>query len=144
MVRILDLVRHPGEIRPIAQALLAAKRAERPPADPDLAFCYGILPEVSRRYCSCQLTHHDRAVQEKAWLTMCWCSFAIVIQQLPRELQDAVCIFYLALRALDTIEDDMSIPAEDKIPRLHSFYKDSQDRCACSGLPQLVQPRKGH
>lgn len=40
-------------------------------------------------------------------------SFALVIQQLAQpeqkstELRDAVCIFYLVLRALDTIEDDM-------------------------------------
>ena len=41
-----------------------------------------------------------------------------------------MCIFYLAMRALDTVEDDMSIPIEEKLPRLHSFYKDMQNRCA--------------
>ncbi len=34
-------------------------------------------------------------------------SFAVVIQQLPQELQDPVCIFYLVLRGLDSVEDDM-------------------------------------
>ena len=34
-------------------------------------------------------------------------SFAIVIQQLPFRLRVSICIFYLVLRGLDTIEDDM-------------------------------------
>ncbi|KAL0165297.1 hypothetical protein M9458_041050, partial [Cirrhinus mrigala] len=34
----------------------------------------------------------------------------------------AVCIFYLVLRALDTVEDDMSIPLETKVPLLHDFH----------------------
>lgn len=37
-------------------------------------------------------------------------SFAVVIQQLPPELRDAICVFYLVLRALDTVEDDMALP----------------------------------
>lgn len=34
-----------------------------------------------------------------------------------------ICIFYLVLRALDTIEDDMTIEAEVKVPLLVDFYK---------------------
>uniref|UniRef100_A0A8C5MHF2 Squalene synthase n=1 Tax=Leptobrachium leishanense TaxID=445787 RepID=A0A8C5MHF2_9ANUR len=34
----------------------------------------------------------------------------------------AVCIFYLVLRALDTVEDDMTINLETKIPMLHNFH----------------------
>ncbi|NXH97348.1 FDFT synthase, partial [Pachycephala philippinensis] len=34
----------------------------------------------------------------------------------------AVCIFYLVLRALDTVEDDMSIPLDVKVPMLHEFH----------------------
>lgn len=34
----------------------------------------------------------------------------------------AVCIFYLVLRALDTVEDDMSIPLEKKVPMLNNFH----------------------
>lgn len=34
-------------------------------------------------------------------------SFALVIQTLPDDLRISVCVFYLVLRALDTIEDDM-------------------------------------
>ncbi|EGF77347.1 hypothetical protein BATDEDRAFT_14137 [Batrachochytrium dendrobatidis JAM81] len=50
-------------------------------------------------------------------------SFARVIQELDKELQDPICIFYLVLRGLDTIEDDMSIPLKTKLPLLESFHE---------------------
>ena len=50
----------------------------------DILFCGGMLDKVSR-------------------------SFAAVIRQLPSELALPVCIFYLVLRALDTVEDDMDL-----------------------------------
>ncbi len=62
-------------------------------------------------------------------------SFAIVIQQLPLELRDAVCVFYLVLRALDTVEDDMALPAATKLPLLKAFHERIYDRrgaCGCS------------
>nr|XP_060610619.1 squalene synthase-like [Anolis sagrei ordinatus] len=49
-------------------------------------------------------------------------SAALVIQMLDREVRHAVCIFYLVLRALDTVEDDMTISLKTKIPILHKFY----------------------
>lgn len=58
------------------------------------------------------------------------CSFAIVIQQLPAELRDPVCIFYLVLRALDTVEDDMAIDPSEKLPILHNFHQNIYDRQA--------------
>lgn len=48
-------------------------------------------------------------------------SFAAVIQELHPELRDAIMIFYLVLRALDTIEDDMTIDPKIKIPLLRKF-----------------------
>ncbi|KAB1275622.1 Squalene synthase [Camelus dromedarius] len=39
-------------------------------------------------------------------------SFAAVIEALDGEMRHAVCIFYLVLRALDTLEDDMTISIE--------------------------------
>jgi len=36
--------------------------------------------------------------------------------------RDAVCIFYLVLRALDTVEDDVSIPADVKSTMLRNFH----------------------
>lgn len=39
------------------------------------------------------------------------------------ELRDAVCLFYLILRGLDTIEDDMSFDSELKAVELRSFHE---------------------
>lgn len=58
-------------------------------------------------------------------------SFAAVIQELDDNLRDGVCIFYLVLRALDTVEDDMTIPEEKKVPMLKSFYKNLYDPNWC-------------
>ncbi|XP_051730259.1 squalene synthase-like isoform X1 [Ctenopharyngodon idella] len=57
-----------------------------------------------------------------AYLNQTSRSFAAVIQALDGELRHAVCIFYLVLRALDTVEDDMTIPLEKKVPLLHDFH----------------------
>lgn len=40
----------------------------------------------------------------------------------PYRCRHAVCIFYLVLRALDTVEDDMSIPLDKKVPMLNDFH----------------------
>jgi farnesyl-diphosphate farnesyltransferase len=50
-------------------------------------------------------------------------SFALVIQQLPTELKDAVCLFYLILRGLDTIEDDMNLTVSRKQHLLSNFHE---------------------
>lgn len=88
---------------------MAAKRAKVLPADEDLRFCYGMLNRVSR-------------------------SFAVVIQQLPTELRDAICVFYLVLRALDTVEDDMSLSNDIKIPLLRCFHEKTYDRFVVVGF----------
>jgi farnesyl-diphosphate farnesyltransferase len=68
--------------------------------DPDMAFCEEILVAVSR-------------------------SFAAVIRQLPPEILKDVAIFYLVLRALDTVEDDMEAfeSNEVKCKHLKSFHE---------------------
>ncbi|KAG0632443.1 hypothetical protein M758_1G329000 [Ceratodon purpureus] len=97
------LMRHPDEIPPLLKLKIAAMQAQRAiPNDPNLAFCYRMLTRVSR-------------------------SFSIVIQQLRPELRDAICVFYLVLRGLDTIEDDMAIPIEIKVPILKTFHKHIYD-----------------
>jgi farnesyl-diphosphate farnesyltransferase len=48
-------------------------------------------------------------------------SFAAVIQELNPELLVPIALFYLVLRALDTIEDDMTINAKTKEPLLRKF-----------------------
>lgn len=49
-------------------------------------------------------------------------SFAAVIQALDGDIRHAVCVFYLILRALDTLEDDMTISVEKKVPLLRGFH----------------------
>ena len=69
--------------------------------DPDTKYCDDMLGKVSR-------------------------SFAAVIRQLPKGLCIDILIFYLALRALDTIEDDMTAfkGKEDvKVKHLNDFHK---------------------
>lgn len=70
-------------------------------SDPDTKYCDDMLGKVSR-------------------------SFAAVIRQLPKNLCVDIMVFYLALRALDTIEDDMEAfkgKEEVKIKHLNDFYK---------------------
>ncbi|CCW72013.1 unnamed protein product [Phytomonas sp. Hart1] len=70
---------------------------------PDLGFCYDLLKAVSR-------------------------SFAVVIAQLTcPALRDSICIFYLTLRALDTIEDDMSLSTKVKLEQLRRFSSHLKD-----------------
>ncbi|TAQ91105.1 hypothetical protein B7494_g518 [Chlorociboria aeruginascens] len=55
------------------------------------------------------------------YLDMTSRSFSSVIQELNPELLVPVALFYLILRGLDTIEDDMSIPLATKEPLLKNF-----------------------
>lgn len=54
-------------------------------------------------------------------------SFVAVIQELRPELLVPVCIFYLILRGLDTIEDDMTIDIYEKEPLLREFHTHIED-----------------
>ncbi|KEG07073.1 farnesyltransferase [Trypanosoma grayi] len=47
--------------------------------------------------------------------------------QLREELRDAVCVFYLVLRALDTVEDDMSLAVDLKLRELPVFHEHLRD-----------------
>jgi farnesyl-diphosphate farnesyltransferase/isopentenyl-diphosphate delta-isomerase type 1 len=86
-------------VRPLRSNLDAAYIRQIFPAD-DLAFCDDILVHVSR-------------------------SFAAVIRQLPDRLLVDILVFYLVLRALDTIEDDTTAFAspEEKIDYLLNFHR---------------------
>ncbi|KAI1163202.1 isoprenoid synthase domain-containing protein [Nemania serpens] len=57
------------------------------------------------------------------FLNMTSRSFAAVIQELNHDMLIPVALFYLVLRGLDTIEDDMTISASVKEPMLRNFYK---------------------
>lgn len=99
MGKFVELLTHPGELRSVIQ--LKYFREETHPLakdlrGPDLVRCYELLNLTSR-------------------------SFASVIQELNPELRDAIMIFYLVLRALDTVEDDMTLDPKIKIPLLREF-----------------------
>lgn len=49
-------------------------------------------------------------------------SFVAVVQELNPELLMPVVVFYLVLRGLDTVEDDMTINLGQKEPLLRNFY----------------------
>ncbi|KAI3840364.1 hypothetical protein MKX03_005860 [Papaver bracteatum] len=54
--------------------------------------------------------------------------FELLIQKyLGPDLRNAVCAFYLVLRALDTVEDDMNIPSDIKVPILENFHRQIYD-----------------
>ncbi|KAK3421008.1 hypothetical protein EUGRSUZ_G01720 [Eucalyptus grandis] len=98
------ILKHPDDFYPLLKLKIAARNAEkRIPPQPHWGFCYSMLHKVSR-------------------------SFGLVIQQLGPELRDAVCIFYLVLRALDTVEDDTSIPTDVKVPILKAFHQHVYDK----------------
>ncbi|XP_063933411.1 squalene synthase-like [Zophobas morio] len=56
-------------------------------------------------------------------------SFYAVIMNLDPELKPAICIFYLVLRGLDTIEDDMTLDVDYKSQLLRDFYKVLEKDC---------------
>ncbi|KAL2460085.1 Squalene synthase [Abeliophyllum distichum] len=98
------ILKHPDDLYPLVKLKIAARHAEKQiPPEPHWGFCYTMLHKVSR-------------------------SFALVIQQLDTDLRDAVCIFYLVLRALDTVEDDTSIATDVKVPILMAFHRHLYDR----------------
>ena len=69
------------------------------------------------------MQHMDARAQCYYFLNTTSRSFAAVVQALHVELRDAICVFYLVLRGLDTIEDDMTIPLDTKMPLLSSFHE---------------------
>lgn len=97
---------HPSEVAALLRyKFLAADKTQfrdvstlPPPSDPSYSYalCYYYLNKTSR-------------------------SFARVIQELDPELRHPVCLFYLILRGLDTIEDDMTLDPVVKQDLLKSF-----------------------
>ncbi|XP_074313258.1 squalene synthase 2-like [Silene latifolia] len=99
MEHLCAILKHPDELYPLLKLKLAFNQAQNQiPEQVHWCFCYSMLNKVSR-------------------------SFAFVIQSLGCELRNAVCVFYLVLRALDTVEDDTSIATEIKIPILKAFHQ---------------------
>ncbi|KAI0078718.1 squalene synthase [Panus rudis PR-1116 ss-1] len=72
-----------------------------------------------------EVTGWDRETMRRCWyfLDMSSRSFAAVIKQLEGELARVLCLYYLVLRGLDTIEDDMTLPDETKQKLLRQFHE---------------------
>jgi farnesyl-diphosphate farnesyltransferase len=94
--KLLAILSEPSELVAVARLKLGALPSRSIPAPAgssdeicaDVAFCDDMLVKVSR-------------------------SFSAVIRQLPDELCLPVCIFYLVLRALDTVEDETDLSKFD-------------------------------
>lgn len=99
MGKLLQLLAHPTEFRAALQYFVF-KKSMYPlvldDAPESLKKCYQFLELTSR-------------------------SFSAVIKELHPELRDAIMIFYLVLRALDTVEDDMTLDPKIKVPLLRTF-----------------------
>ncbi|OAR00297.1 hypothetical protein LLEC1_03793 [Akanthomyces lecanii] len=98
------------------------------------ALYYLMHPNQLRSIIQWKLWHdpvHRRDVSKESanlkecfrYLNMTSRSFAMVIQELNPELLVPIALFYLVLRGLDTIEDDMTIPLDKKTPMLRDFHK---------------------
>lgn len=101
MGKFLQFATHPAELYAAIQ-LKGFRKTLHPQelsnASPTLAECYRFLNLTSR-------------------------SFAAVIQELHPELRDAIMLFYIVLRALDTLEDDMTLDPAVKVPLLRTFHE---------------------
>ena len=104
--KFIEAFHHPNEIGALYKLHLKYK-AFKPDKRPlnvlanalsDKEFCFVTLSKVSR-------------------------SFSVVIQQLPEELKDVICVFYLVLRALDSIEDDTSSSIKIREQVLREFHE---------------------
>ena len=99
MNQILESLLHPSELFALVKYATGTKVQKQEENDREsFKFCYEMLNKTSR-------------------------SFARVIQSLDAELQHPVALFYLVLRALDTIEDDMTLDIELKCKVLRAFHQ---------------------
>ena len=119
----LKSIYRPNELTALLKLKLGATFSQKEQQDAqdyneDINYCFETLDKVSR-------------------------SFAAVIRQLPHELGVSICLFYLILRALDSIEDDMSLPKEKKIKLLRTFYeKNYQDGWTITGVGDKQEYRE--
>ncbi|AET37620.1 bifunctional farnesyl-diphosphate farnesyltransferase/squalene synthase Ecym_1390 [Eremothecium cymbalariae DBVPG len=101
-MKILQLFEHPLELKAVLKLKYLREPLFRTAKDtsetPELKRCYELLEGTSR-------------------------SFSAVIMELHPELRNSVMLFYLILRALDTVEDDMTINPKIKVPLLRNFWK---------------------
>ncbi|KAL5791035.1 hypothetical protein ACOSQ2_005923 [Xanthoceras sorbifolium] len=118
MESLRDVLKHPAELYYLVKLKMALRGAEKHiPPEPHWAFCYTMVYKFLRN--------------------------ALIFQQFETKIRDAVCVFYLVLRVLDTIEDDTSIPTAVKVPMLIDFYCHLNDidwhySCGTRNLDKVV------
>ncbi|KAI1384006.1 farnesyl-diphosphate farnesyltransferase [Hypoxylon trugodes] len=98
---VLYYMFHPNQLRSIIQWKLwhdPIHRRDPSKEPPTLQSCFKLLDLTSR-------------------------SFSAVIQELQPEMLVPIALFYLVLRGLDTIEDDMTLSNKTKEPMLREFSK---------------------
>ena len=103
---IIEQLSYPSECYYLALFMIGKESAVSAEATRDEKACFALLKKTSR-------------------------SFAAVINQLDDELRIPTCVFYLVLRALDTVEDDMSIDEEKKKHLLKNFHERLNDPAIC-------------
>ncbi|OWM80308.1 squalene synthase 1-like [Punica granatum] len=100
-----ETLMHPDEIYLLIKLGLRICTSEnRTPPESQLAFCYKVIPKITLAY---------RLVPS--------------LEQVDPKMVNAVAIFYFVLRALDTVEDDMSLSSEVKKQILENFHNHLYD-----------------
>ncbi|KAL5855937.1 hypothetical protein ACOSQ4_005739 [Xanthoceras sorbifolium] len=118
MESLREILKYPEELYYLVKLKMALRGAEKHiPSQPHWAFCYTMVYKFLRN--------------------------ALIFQQFETKIKDAVCVFYLVLRVLDTIEDDTGIPTEVKVPMLIDFYRHLNDinwhySCGTRNLDKIV------
>ncbi|KAK3206779.1 hypothetical protein Dsin_020825 [Dipteronia sinensis] len=103
-----EILKHPDEIYFLLKLKMVLSRAEKQmtPNEPHWKFCYTMLYKSIRS----DIISHP------------------MFPPVDTHFRNAVCVFYLVHRALDTIEDDTSISPEIKVPMLIDFHRRLYDR----------------
>ncbi|RHZ83270.1 hypothetical protein Glove_99g290 [Diversispora epigaea] len=74
------------------------------------------------------LTHEQKREKCTELFKLVSNSYRRMISKLDTDMNIVMSIYYMLLRGMDTIEDDMTIPVEKKIPLLRNFHKLIQQR----------------
>ncbi|KAL9652562.1 hypothetical protein ABK040_000131 [Willaertia magna] len=89
-----------------------------------------LIPNNSNNMPQLKSNHNSNIKKEVEYLNQVTRSFAVVIQELPEELKEPICIFYLVLRGLDTVEDDteyLKDKTKEKDELLRTFHERIED-----------------
>ncbi|KAK2662990.1 hypothetical protein Ddye_001564 [Dipteronia dyeriana] len=109
MVSLGEIMNHPDNLYfllKLKMAVTSAEKQMRIDQEPHWEFCYTMLHKSLR----------SNVI------------FDLILPPTHTHLRNAVCVYYLVLRALDTVEDDTSISTDVKVPMLIAFHSHLYDR----------------